>query len=159
MLYTWVYYILTLVGFLVLSHLQGESFIVGLITCLVISVPGHSIWRSRVSAFVLKKLFTKSFLGFAVDLFRTRSLSSATKEMINVGPFDKDELSIYTQKESRWLVIIPVLYVPVAVVLDYLLPMPQGYFTIAASYFLLVGWTWMRLCRQGWLCILPVDTE
>ncbi|WP_143157875.1 hypothetical protein [Rubritalea squalenifaciens] len=158
-LYTWLYFIAGLLGFMMLTWLLGKGWFWALFTGLLFMGIGNSIWISRVMAYGMKRFFTKTLMGFAIDVFRKRSVIKAAKEMIKVDEGFEHELVTVIQRESRWMVMVPLLISLAVLLLDILLPADLMYFQMAGIYFLAIGWGWMTLCRMGLLMMLPVDTE
>ena len=78
--------------------------------------------------------------------------------MLNVGEDAEAEIQVIMQRESRWLVVTPILMLLVTFALDWQLDASLMYFLIAESYFVIVGLVWMILCRQGRLTMLPTGT-
>ncbi|TAE76900.1 MAG: hypothetical protein EAZ84_06100 [Verrucomicrobia bacterium] len=158
-LHSWLFFAGTYAGFVLLSVAIGVGVFWGIVTSLVISFFSHSTWQASVGALLMKRFFTKSLIGFVIDAFRKKSFLRAAEEMLAVHDKADAEIEEIMQRESRWLFIIPALMLVGTGMLDWLIDANLRYFRIAESYFLLVGFIWMCLCRRGRLTMLPMASS
>ncbi|MGE9269369.1 MAG: hypothetical protein ACQKBU_01085 [Verrucomicrobiales bacterium] len=106
----------------------------------------------------MKNFFTKSLLGFVLDIFRKKSVLRAAEEMLSVSDDAEQLVEQSIQRESRWLVMIPFLLLVATFLLDWVLDVSLDYFLTAEFYYLIVGFVWMVLCRRGRLGMLPLPS-
>ena len=155
----WLYYLGTLGLYAVLSHDTTLGVLGALILGLSITIPSHLIWRSIYRAFMAKHFFKNTALGFAKSALKNRSLEQAAKEMFE-GDENKlqeltQKLETLVQKESRWLVIIPLLLTIPTAILQTVFQFQLELILYGEFYFGFVGFFWLRLCRSGKLPPLP----
>jgi len=174
-LHSWVYAILALSGWVLISWLiqVGAGWAIAASFCIMSL--SHAAWRTRILAVMAKTYLVKSFFGFLIDIFKKKSLQSAIEDLCTVDENFEAEVESLIQRESRWLVVIPILLIiPTSILhllfnalgvtpfLDKTFHVNLSYFCITESYFFIVGIFWMIMCRRGRLTVLGLvdsDTE
>lgn len=156
---SWGFLLLSILGFISLSVIQEVGLLAGVITSAIICFFSHFSWQARVSSILVKRFFTKTMFGFLLDIIRKRSLKKAFQDFIKIDENTEKEIEEIIKKQSKWLVITPTLMFLGTLCIDLILTVSFQYFLIAELYFALIGFIWMRLCKNNKLTMLPLEFE